>query len=62
MTLKELADRIESLDEDAFASILGFEYSHDDELGQAKKMIVEALRFSDQNGLRLPPTSLDEAD
>ena len=62
MTLKELADKIEALDEDVFASMLGFEYTHDDSPSQVKRMIVDALRFSDQHGLAPPPTSLDEAD
>ncbi len=62
MTLKELADKIEALDEDVFASMLGFEYTHDDEPGQVKRMIVDALRFSDQHGLAPPRASLDDAD
>lgn len=31
MTLKELADKFESLDEDVFASLLELEYTHDDQ-------------------------------
>jgi hypothetical protein len=62
MTLKELADKLETLDEDAFASLLGFEYTHDDAPSRVKKMIIDALRFSDQHGLAPPPIPLDEAD
>jgi hypothetical protein len=36
MTLKELADKLEALDEDAFVSLLQLEYTHDDEPGQVK--------------------------
>lgn len=62
MSFQELADKIEALDEDVFSSMLGFEYTHDDEPGRVKRMIVDALRFSDQKGLAPPPISLDEAD
>lgn len=62
MTLKELADRMEALDEDVFAGMLGFEYTHDDAPEQVKRMIVDALRFSNQHGLAPPRTYLDEAD
>jgi hypothetical protein len=62
MTLKELADKLESLDADVFASLLGLEYTHDDQPDQAKKMIIEALRFSDQHGLKAPRPPLDDAD
>ena len=51
MTLKELADKLESLDVDVFANILGLEYKHDEQPEQAKKMIIDALRFSEQHGL-----------
>ena len=37
MTLKELADKLESLDVNVFANILGLEYTHDEEPEQAKK-------------------------
>ena len=62
MTLKELGDKLESLDVDVFASLLGLEYTHDDQPDQAKKMITEALRFSDQHGLKAPRPPLDDAD
>ena len=62
MTLTELADRLEPLDEDAFASLLNFETSHDDVPRQAKQMLIAALRFSHENGLTLPSAHLDAAD
>ncbi|HEX3337887.1 MAG TPA: hypothetical protein VHT68_01790 [Pseudolabrys sp.] len=52
MTLKELADKLESLDVNVFANILGLEYTHDEQPEQAKKMIIDALRFSEENGLK----------
>ena len=55
MTLKEMADKL-------FASLLGLEYTHDDQPDQAKKMIIDALRFSDQHGLKAPRPPLDDAD
>ena len=54
MTLKELADKLETLDEDEYASLLGLEYIHDDGPEQAKQMIVGALRFADQHGFKIP--------
>ena len=46
MTLTELADALENIDEEAFASLLlEFELSHDDGPKQVKAMIVDALRF-----------------
>ncbi len=54
MTLKELADALENIDE--------FELSHDDGPKQVKMMIIDALRFSDQHGLRTSRPPLDEAD
>jgi hypothetical protein len=48
MTLKELADALENIDEEAFASLL--------------LMIIDALRFSDQHGMRAPRPPLDDAD
>jgi hypothetical protein len=45
MTLKEMADKLETLDVDVFASLLGLEYTHDDQPDQAKKMIIDALRI-----------------
>ena len=62
MTLKEIADKLETLDVDVFASFLGLEYTHDDQPDQAKKMIIDALRFSDQHGLKAPRPPLDDAD
>ena len=63
MTLRELADALENIDEEAFASLLlEFELSHDDGPKQVKAMIVDALRFSDQHGMRTPSPPLDEAD
>jgi hypothetical protein len=63
MTLKELADALENIDEEAFASLLlEYELNHDDGPKQVKTMIIDALRFSDQNGLRASHPPLDEAD
>jgi hypothetical protein len=62
MTLTELADKLESLDVEVFASILGLEYSHDDEPEKVKKMIIDALRFSAQHGLKAPRPPLDDAN
>jgi hypothetical protein len=63
MTPKELADALENIDEEAFASLLlEYELSHDDGPRQVKAMIIDALRFSDQHGLRGPRPPLDEAD
>jgi hypothetical protein len=63
MTLKELADALENIDEEAFASLLlEYELNHDDGPKQVKAMIIDALRFSDQHGLRAPRPPLDEAD
>ena len=62
MTLKELADRLEALDEDAFVSLLQFEYTHDDEPSQVKAMMIDALRFADAHGPKVAPPPLDSAD
>ena len=62
MTLTELADKLESLDVEVFASILGLEYTHDDQPEQAKKMIIDALRFADQHGFKAPRPPRDDAD
>jgi hypothetical protein len=62
MTLREMADKLETLDVDVFASLLGLEYSHDDQPDQAKKMIIDAIRFADQQGLKAPRPKLDDAD
>ena len=46
MTLKELADALRRVDEEAFASmLLEYELDHDDGPRQVKAMIVDALRF-----------------
>ena len=62
MTLKELADRLEVLDEEAFASRLEFEYTHDDSPKRAKDMIIGALRFADAHGMKESRPPLDDAD
>jgi hypothetical protein len=63
MTPKELADALENIDEEAFASLLlEFELNHDDGPRQVKTMIIEALRFSDQHGPKPSRPALDEAD
>ena len=62
MTLKELADRLEARDEDAFVSLLRLEYTHDDEPGQVKAMMIDALRFADAHGMTAEKPSLDSAD
>jgi hypothetical protein len=63
MTLKELADAIEKIDEEAFSTLLlEYELDHDDGPKQVKAMIVDALRFSDQHGMRMSRPPLDEAD
>ena len=63
MTLKELADSLDKVDNEAFASLLWhLELTHDDAPKQVKKMIVDALRFSDQHGLSAPRPPLDDAD
>jgi hypothetical protein len=63
MTPKELADALENIDEEAFASLLlEYELNHDDGPKQVKKMIINALRFSDQHGPGAPRPPLDEAD
>jgi hypothetical protein len=63
MNPRELADALESIDEEAFASLLlEFELNHDDGPKQVKAMIIDALRFSHQHGLRPSRPPLDEAD
>lgn len=63
MTPKELADALEKVDEEAFASfLLEYELNHDDGPRQVKQMIVDALRFSDEHGLRPSRPPLDDAD
>jgi hypothetical protein len=63
MTLKELADALEKIDEEAFSTLLlEYELDHDDGPKQVRAMIVDALRFSDQHGMRMLRPPLDEAD
>ena len=63
MTPKELADALENIDEEAFASLLlEYELNHDDGPKQIKAMIIDALRFSDQHGMPVSRPPLDEAD
>ena len=62
MTFKELADKIEVLDEDAFVSLLQLGYTHDDEPGQVKAMMIDALRFADAHGMKAARPPLDSAD
>jgi hypothetical protein len=62
MTLKELADKLEALDEDAFVSLLQLEYTHDDEPGQVKAMMIDALRFADAQGWKAARPPSDAAD
>jgi hypothetical protein len=63
MTPKELADALEKIDEEAFASLLlELELSHDDRARQVKTLMIDALRFADQNGMPIPRPHLDGAD
>jgi hypothetical protein len=62
MNLKELADRLEVLDEDAFVSLLQLEYTHDGEPGQVKAMMIDALRFANAHGMKAARPQLDTAD
>jgi len=62
MNLKELADKLEALDVDAFASLLQLDYTHDDAPAQAKKLIIDALRFASQYGFSEPRPPIDAAD
>jgi hypothetical protein len=62
MDATQLADKLEALDVDAFASLLQLDYSHDDMPGRAKQLIIDALRFASQHGFSEPPAALDEAD
>jgi hypothetical protein len=62
MNPKELADKLEALDVESFASLLQLDYSHDDAPGQAKKLIIDALRFASQHGFNESRPPLDEAD
>jgi hypothetical protein len=40
----------------------GLEYTHDEQPEQAKKMIIDALRFSEKNVLKAQRPELDDAD
>jgi hypothetical protein len=62
MDPKELADKLEALDVESFASLLRFDYTHDDEPVQAKRLIIDALRFASRHGFSEPRPALDEAD
>ena len=62
MTFKELADKLEILDEDAFVALLQLEYAHDDQPKEAKKMMIDALRFAEAHGLKENRPPLDSAD
>ena len=62
MNLTDLANKLESLDEDAFANLLGLEYDHDEAPKRAKRLIIDALRFSEAHGFTTPRPSLDDAD
>jgi hypothetical protein len=63
MKLKELADALDKIDEEAFASLLlELELSHDDGARQVKKMVIDALRFADQHGMQQARPPLDDAD
>ena len=62
MTLRELADKLAALDEDAFVAALQFEYTHDDEPGEVKAMMIDALRFADAHGMKTAQPPRDAAD
>ena len=62
MTPRELADRLTALDEDAFVAALQLEYTHDDEPGRVKAMMIDALRLADVHGMKAPQPPLDQAD
>jgi hypothetical protein len=57
MDPKELADKLEALDVESFASLLQL-----DTPLKAKKLIIDALRFAGQHGFKEPRPPLDEAD
>jgi hypothetical protein len=44
------------------ANLAAVELRHDDGPKQVKTMIIDALRFSDQHGMRTSTPPLDEAD
>lgn len=58
----ELADRLEALDGDSFASLLRMVCTHDDAPAQAKKLIIDALRFASQHGFSEARAAFDDAD
>lgn len=59
MTPKELADALEKIDEEAFASMLiEYELNHDAGPSEVKRMIIDALRFRISTEAPRPP--LDE--
>jgi len=62
MDPKELADKLEATDVESFASLLRFDYTHDDAPKQAKKVIIDALRFASRHGFSEPRPPLDAAD
>ena len=62
MNLKELVEKLEVLDEDAFVSLLQLEYTHDGEPGQVKAMMIDALRFADAHGMKAARPALDLDD
>ena len=63
MTPKELADALEKIDEEAFATMLiEYELTHDSGPSEVKRMIIDALRFSDRNGWQPQRPPLDDAD
>ena len=62
MDSKELADKLEALDVESFASLLQLDYTHDDRPREAKQLIIDALRFASQHGFSEPRPPLDEAD
>ena len=63
MTPKELADALEKVDEEAFASLLWeLDFTHNDQPKQVKTMIIDALRFADLHGQVASRPPLDDAD
>jgi hypothetical protein len=62
MTPRELADKLQALDEDAFVAALQLEYTHDDQPGEVKAMMIDALRFADAHGMKAAQPPLDSAD
>jgi hypothetical protein len=63
MTPRQLADALEKVDEEAFASmLLEYELDHDDGPRQVKTMIIDALRLADEQGMGRAQPPLDEAD